>query len=326
MSRYPGISEPEQTIESMHNTILELKQLVETLSQQKGDRADHAVTFQDLLDRGMITPAQLNTADNQADNAIADLTSEVTDDITALDARIDAIEALGLSVPIPVNKGGTGQTTVDEALGEMIQAMTHQNSIDRINDIIPSYDATGDSGESLYPYEVAGMCVLATGSVSNAASMPVDLSATGYSNFKVFKLFVYHLRPLTDAQDIGLQFSDDGGGTFEADAADYAYGRSGVDDDFDDSGGSTGANPYITLITSAGNAADEWSDLEITICDPANTTTTKVFWNGSTVRSDNSVGVTTGGGRMTVAGASTDVRLIAATGNITGSWTLVGIM
>lgn len=50
MSRkFPGISEPEQTIESLHSTVLELKQAVETLTRQR-DILLSAVTWQDLLD------------------------------------------------------------------------------------------------------------------------------------------------------------------------------------------------------------------------------------------------------------------------------------
>lgn len=49
MSKFPAISDPIQTIESLHNTILELKQAVETLTRQR-KVLDSAVTWQDLLD------------------------------------------------------------------------------------------------------------------------------------------------------------------------------------------------------------------------------------------------------------------------------------
>ena len=74
--RYPGIPEPEQSIESLHNTVLELKKLLEIVTQQSGDRRSQAVTFQDLLDRGLITLNHLNTNDNHPANLIADLSEE----------------------------------------------------------------------------------------------------------------------------------------------------------------------------------------------------------------------------------------------------------
>lgn len=86
-NRWPAISEPEQTVESMHNTILELKQMVEILSQQRGNKLNHAVTFQDLLDRGLITENHIDTDDNLPANQLADFGT----DLDSLEASIAAI-------------------------------------------------------------------------------------------------------------------------------------------------------------------------------------------------------------------------------------------
>jgi hypothetical protein len=49
VSKFPGISDPEPTLESVLTTVRELKIAVEILTRQRNVR-DSAVTWQDLLD------------------------------------------------------------------------------------------------------------------------------------------------------------------------------------------------------------------------------------------------------------------------------------
>lgn len=51
--------------------------------------------------------------------------------------------------PVTVAKGGTGQTTEAEALGEMTQALTEDTAPDYTADFVPVYDASADTGKKV---------------------------------------------------------------------------------------------------------------------------------------------------------------------------------
>jgi hypothetical protein len=55
MAKYPGIPEPNLKPESLHDSALATKQVIEILTGQRGKKADAAVTWQDLLDLGLIS-------------------------------------------------------------------------------------------------------------------------------------------------------------------------------------------------------------------------------------------------------------------------------
>jgi hypothetical protein len=230
--------------------------------------------------------------------------------------------------PIAVASGGTGQTTAAEAVGELTQALSHQDAIDRMADLIPSYDASGDSGESLFPYEVAGMAVLAAGTASGVAALDLALDTAGYSAFSSFEIRLSGIVPATDGSSLFLRVSDDSGSTFEADASDYAWVRTDAALSSTPSVSPTGdgADSEIELTPGLGNAADELSSLTITIRDPAATQVTHFNWSGlftntTTVRFN-----IWGGGASLAAAAVTDIRLIMSAGNLTCKYTLVGFI
>jgi len=58
-AKYPAIPEPISEINSVRDTTAALKETVEVLTQQRGTRSLSAVTWQDLLSLGLITPDQV---------------------------------------------------------------------------------------------------------------------------------------------------------------------------------------------------------------------------------------------------------------------------
>lgn len=58
-ARYPAIPDPNAEINSVRDTAATLKETSEMLTGQRGNRALSAVTWQDLLDLGLITPLQM---------------------------------------------------------------------------------------------------------------------------------------------------------------------------------------------------------------------------------------------------------------------------
>jgi len=57
--RYPSIPDPTSDPVSLRSTALALKEITEILTQQRGDRTISAVTWQDLVDLGLILPSQV---------------------------------------------------------------------------------------------------------------------------------------------------------------------------------------------------------------------------------------------------------------------------
>jgi len=61
--RYPAIPDPGNTPEGVREAVKAMKQSVETLTRQRGlgRKVDAAVTWQDLVDLGLIDPTEVPT-------------------------------------------------------------------------------------------------------------------------------------------------------------------------------------------------------------------------------------------------------------------------
>lgn len=60
--RLPGIPDPARSVDGMFETVTTMKQAVETLAgQRRGSRGESAVTWQDLVDLGLIEVLQIPT-------------------------------------------------------------------------------------------------------------------------------------------------------------------------------------------------------------------------------------------------------------------------
>jgi hypothetical protein len=60
MANYPAIPDPTTEVESLQASMAAAKQFLEILSGQKGIRLNAAVTWQDLVDLGLIKPDRVN--------------------------------------------------------------------------------------------------------------------------------------------------------------------------------------------------------------------------------------------------------------------------
>lgn len=57
--KFPAIPDPNTQPESLRQAVQALKEAVEILSAQRGSKANAAVTWQDLVDLGVILPTQV---------------------------------------------------------------------------------------------------------------------------------------------------------------------------------------------------------------------------------------------------------------------------
>jgi hypothetical protein len=53
--KYRGIPEPSPEVHSLYQTVAALKEVVETLTRQRGYISESAVTVEDLIELGIIT-------------------------------------------------------------------------------------------------------------------------------------------------------------------------------------------------------------------------------------------------------------------------------
>lgn len=57
--RYPPIPDPSLEPEALRRADIAIKETLEIMSGTRGNRADSIVTWQDLLDLGLIVPGQI---------------------------------------------------------------------------------------------------------------------------------------------------------------------------------------------------------------------------------------------------------------------------
>lgn len=58
-AKYPSIPEPQADVLALRASSVALKETVEMLTQQRGNKLNAAVTWQDLLDLGLALPTQV---------------------------------------------------------------------------------------------------------------------------------------------------------------------------------------------------------------------------------------------------------------------------
>jgi hypothetical protein len=182
--------------------------------------------------------------------------------------------------------------------------------------MVPAVNVASDA------LEFRRACInLAEGTIDDQATLDIPLDATGYSNFNVFKIF-FRASPATDNVSLYMRYSDDGGATFEADAADYSW--------FYQAGGGSSSDvsdSEIEMKAAIGNASGEGVTAEVTIYDPAVNSQCLANWSLTIRNTTGAADFSFGCGTSLVAAVTTDVRLLFSSGNIAGArWSLVGMV
>lgn len=228
-------------------------------------------------------------------------------------------ESIG-SVPIAVASGGTGQITAAEAIGELTQALTEDTSPDRVADYVGTYDASADTGKKVALYKVSGSAVILASTFSGATELDFDFST--YSQFSQFRIYLRGVDMSADG-NLFVRLSDDGGATFEADAADYWWSVAG-DAANDVSDSEIQLNGVTTVEGSTAGATSFW------VIDympgAASSIQAKLVWLGSYPTSGGGFFSAAGAGGVLVSGTYTDLRVLPSTGTFSGSYTVIGII
>lgn len=208
--------------------------------------------------------------------------------------------------------GLTGCNFNAETLGESIEALSEDVGPEP-DDLLVTQDISADTGKKAKVKNLSGLVKLASGSVTNAASLDLPLDTYG-SDYVRYELTLIDCDPATDAVDAWLRFSTDGGAIFKAGASDYGWNQSNgalvdaADNEIELSN---------DLIGEVDNVEGSW--WVITILNPQGTGhPTRVTWIGGYWDDDapTQPNQITGAGAALVAGATTDLRFLFSAGNI----------
>lgn len=178
----------------------------------------------------------------------------------------------------------------------------------------------------LTPASPVGLVHLETQVASGSSS--IDFVLTSWlSAYRAFKFVLTGVNPATDAVNLFVRTSTNGGSSYDIGASDYSWlylGRTDAAASFD---ANDAADNEIEIANSIGNGAAEDLDGEVTLSNPAGTTFhKKIRFNTEYVAASGALSWTTGTGRR-VATADVDaVRFVMSSGNIAaGTFALYGI-
>jgi hypothetical protein len=167
-----------------------------------------------------------------------------------------------------------------------------------------------------------GLILLTSGTVSGAGAL--DLVLTSYTAYRAIKVVLNGFRPATDAVQLLMRFSTDGGSTYDAGAGNY--GASATTGSLY----SAGTAAAIFLTSAVGNASSEGVAVEVTIHNQTSTAFfTQSTWLGSYMDSSGtSTNIAIFGSGARLAAQDTDaVRFLFSSGNITsGNYAVYGLI
>jgi hypothetical protein len=179
-------------------------------------------------------------------------------------------------------------------------------------------------------YAFAGMTLLASGSVSSAATL--DLVLTSYAAYRAIVIYLSSFLPATDDVELWMRFSTDGGSNY--DATGYSFANQTINEAVTNKSSGSGAANQIRVAGANGAtdsvsnvAAEGGADAQITLFGRTSTArwTRAQFhssWN-SAFSEENS---NTGQGTREATQDTDAVRFLFETGNITsGDYAVYGL-
>jgi hypothetical protein len=190
----------------------------------------------------------------------------------------------------------------------------------------------GPGADSVWAAAGGGLSLLASGSVSGAATL--DIVLTSYTSYRALKLLLSSFVPSTDDVELWLRFSTDGGSTYDATGYRYtAINDNDADTDtLDNPDRSTSATHIVIAGKNFSNlsisnvAAEGGADVEVMIHDPSASRWTRARSSAVYAAADTSRTVITISAGTRSAQQDTDaIRVLFESGNIaSGKWALYG--
>jgi hypothetical protein len=171
------------------------------------------------------------------------------------------------------------------------------------------------------------MPLLVSGSVSAAATL--DLVLTTYTGYRGLIFELYGFIPVTDATDLWMRFSTDGGSNYDATGYNYT---TWITNDVAATSATvaSGSANQIVMASSIGNGATEGIDITIKILGQTNTARwCRARWESHLISSAATPAGTmmNGGGARETAQDTDAVRFLFSSGNIaSGDYAVYGLL
>lgn len=165
-----------------------------------------------------------------------------------------------------------------------------------------------------------------------SASATIDFVFDNNTEYLAYKILIYNLRPATDAVNLLMRTSTDGGSTYDAGASDYGWVNSNRDytTTATSNGDGDNADTAIQLNDDGfplGNAANEISEFEILINRAQTPRFISCIYTGVTTDAASVRYSQTGSGTRLASADVDAIRFLMSSGNITsGVFNLFGMV
>jgi hypothetical protein len=233
---------------------------------------------------------------------------------------------------LAINKGGTANTTAAAAFDALAPTTTRGDltvrgaaSNGRLALGTNGYRLTSNGTDVVWAPDTAGIVLLNSGTVTNQATLDIVLSS--YTSYRGLQFVLSDMLPATDATELWMRFSTDGGSTYDATGYNYCY-RVLTDAPSGSDVGSGSAN-QIVLATAIGNGATEgicqqvWLPNQTSAARWARIVQSNYYITSSATPAG---GYTSGGGAREAAQDTDAVRFLFSAGNIaSGAWAVYGL-
>jgi hypothetical protein len=115
----PPIPNPTENLSNLASCVHAIKASVESLIGQRGDASNRAVTFNDLISFGLLTPGAVASEDGTATGGGGGTITGVFGGVGLSGGSTTGSVTLDLEVPVPVGYGGTGASNATTALANL---------------------------------------------------------------------------------------------------------------------------------------------------------------------------------------------------------------
>ncbi|HET7849891.1 MAG TPA: DUF2793 domain-containing protein [Pseudolabrys sp.] len=171
-----------------------------------------------------------------------------------------------------------------------------------------------------------GMTLIASGTVSNAATLDIDL--TGAGAYRAVQIVLDGLLPVADGVSLLMRVSTNGGTVFDSGVSDYKYANNSENSASTSvNAGTSTADSSMNMGGGIGNDIDGGVDGIIWLQGFANPAAKpKARWQMQIRRSDDELGNQTGAGMRNAAQHTDAIRILFSSGNIaSGNYAIYGV-
>ena len=234
--------------------------------------------------------------------------------------------ATGDEIAIYDQSAGAHRKMALSDLWKVVGGLTSDNAPDAANDSVPFYDASAGTTDRVAIQSLSATALLQCQTAS--ASSQIDFALDGFPGFRSFDFVLDYIKPTTDAVDLWMRVSTDGGTTFDAGVSDYDWighiqfaGGIVSDNDTADS------EIHLNLSDTLGNGAAEHFSTTVRLYNATGTGQRPSFsWEYVSNTSFPRIGAGQAVGTRLTNQDTTDVRFLVSSGTIaSGTICLYGI-